>query len=136
MTETPARAAISFKRIIGYTLDPLQFSFRRNVSKNELPARCSRRMDCRLFLIATTSPASNGVVICPSPVRITSTFWLRTFTRTTECRLTITERFESVWGQIGVRVKTSAEGWTTDPPAASEYAVEPVGEQTIKPSQR
>ena len=46
------------------------------------------------------------------------------------------ERFESACGQIGVIAKTSAVGKTTAPPAASEYAVEPVGELMIRPSQR
>ena len=49
-----------------------------------------------------------------------STLRLSTLTRTTELRLTMTERFESVCGQIGVSVKTSAFGLTMAPPAASE----------------
>ena len=46
------------------------------------------------------------------------------------------ERFDSACGQIGVRTKTYAVGKTIAPPAASEYAVEPVGELTMRPSQR
>src|SRR5690349_5714329 len=118
MTETPARSAMSFKRIMAsdgrwpwlWTLDvglwtqtlvPLQFSFRRRVLKKELPARCSNWIDCALLRIVITSPAANGKVVCPSAVRITSTFWLMTLTSTVELRLTNTERFESVCGQIG-----------------------------------
>ena len=48
----------------------------------------------------------------------------------------MSERLDSVCGQMGVSANTSAVGNTTAPPAASEYAVEPVGELTIKPSQR
>jgi len=43
-------------------------------------------------------------------------------------------RFDSVCGQIGVSANTSAVGRTMAPPAASEYAVEPVGELMINPS--
>ena len=48
----------------------------------------------------------------------------------------IIERFDSACGQMGVSANTSAVGKTIAPPAASEYAVEPVGELMIKPSQR
>ena len=37
-------------------------------------------------------------------------------------------------GQIGVKRVTASSGWTIDPPAAREYAVEPVGVDRIKPS--
>ena len=50
--------------------------------------------------------------------------------------LTTTERFVSAWGQIGVTVRTLHSGLMIGPPAASEYAVEPVGVATIKPSHR
>ena len=46
------------------------------------------------------------------------------------------ERLDRACGQMGVSANTSAVGSTIAPPAASEYAVEPVGELTIKPSQR
>ena len=48
----------------------------------------------------------------------------------------INDRFVSVCGQIGVNAITSAVGNATAPPAANEYAVEPVGELKIKPSHR
>ena len=57
-------------------------------------------------------------------------------TRIVESSGKMMERFESACGQIGVSAKTSAVGKTTAPPAASEYAVEPVGELIINPSQR
>jgi len=37
-------------------------------------------------------------------------------------------------GQIGVRTRALSDGWTIGPPAEREYAVEPVGVETIKPS--
>lgn len=37
-------------------------------------------------------------------------------------------------GQMGVKSSPLTEGWTTEPPAEREYAVEPVGEARIKPS--
>jgi hypothetical protein len=43
-------------------------------------------------------------------------------------------RKERLRGQIGVRTRALREGWTIGPPAESEYAVEPVGVDTIRPS--
>lgn len=43
-------------------------------------------------------------------------------------------RKERLRGQIGVRTRALKEGWTIGPPAESEYAVEPVGVDTIRPS--
>ena len=43
-------------------------------------------------------------------------------------------RLVSVCGQIGVRQTALTVGNTMGPPAASEYAVEPVGVETIRPS--
>jgi len=37
-------------------------------------------------------------------------------------------------GHIGVSRMLLTDGWMTDPPAESEYAVEPVGVATIIPS--
>ena len=42
----------------------------------------------------------------------------------------------SEWGQMEVTTKQSVSGLTTGPPAAIEYAVEPVGVDTITPSAR
>ena len=46
----------------------------------------------------------------------------------------INERLVSVCGQMGVIARTFESGVSSGPPADSEYAVEPVGVQTIKPS--
>lgn len=37
-------------------------------------------------------------------------------------------------GQMGVRTIALSEGWTIGPPALREYAVDPVGVETISPS--
>ena len=37
-------------------------------------------------------------------------------------------------GQIDVNTSADSDGWTIGPPAESEYAVEPVGVDTISPS--
>jgi hypothetical protein len=37
-------------------------------------------------------------------------------------------------GQIGVRTRALSEGWTIGPPADNEYAVDPVGVETMSPS--
>ena len=49
---------------------------------------------------------------------------------------TTTERLVNACGQIGVIVSTLHSGLTIGPPAAREYAVDPVGVAIIKPSQR
>ena len=43
-------------------------------------------------------------------------------------------RLVRVKGQIGVRMIVLSEGWMIGPPADSEYAVDPVGVATIRPS--
>lgn len=60
-------------------------------------------------------------------------------------------RKESVWGHIGVIKRAGISGWTSEPPADSyekqfesisketgqkhtEYAVDPVGVETVSPS--
>jgi len=47
---------------------------------------------------------------------------------------TITGRFVSMCGQIGVMQTADTVGKITGPPADSEYAVEPVGVEMINPS--
>src|SRR5437764_15167945 len=47
---------------------------------------------------------------------------------------TMIDRFVRTCGQIGVITKTPDSGSRIGPPADSEYAVEPVGVATIKPS--
>src|SRR5436309_7159459 len=138
-TETPVFAAMSFRRVMGfggYTLPPRQCSFLRKVSQKELPAKCIRRTAWRLRRTVTRSPASSSLTSWPSALRMVEGLGLMMVTSIFVVRGRIKERFESVWGQIGVRPSTSAVGNTTAPPAAREYAVDPVGELTIRPSQR
>jgi hypothetical protein len=37
-------------------------------------------------------------------------------------------------GQMGVNTSALSEGWTIGPPADREYAVDPVGVETMRPS--
>mmetsp|Transcript_14948 Transcript_14948/g.49003 ORF Transcript_14948/g.49003 Transcript_14948/m.49003 type:complete len:231 (+) Transcript_14948:1477-2169(+) len=46
----------------------------------------------------------------------------------------MTGRNERVCGQMGVRSSAESEGWTMEPPAATEYAVDPVGVAMSTPS--
>ena len=41
---------------------------------------------------------------------------------------------ESEWGQMGVTMIAGTEGWIIEAPAATAYAVDPVGVDTIRPS--
>jgi hypothetical protein len=41
---------------------------------------------------------------------------------------------ERLRGHMGVRTRALSEGWTIGPPADNEYAVEPVGVETMTPS--
>src|SRR5512139_1018876 len=42
--------------------------------------------------------------------------------------------FVSVWGQIGVSTMQPVVGYSIGPPAERQYAVDPVGVDTIRPS--
>ncbi len=55
--------------------------------------------------------------------------------RTSEAGTTV-GRLDRVKGQMGVRMNASISGWRMGPPAAMEYAVEPVGVATMTPSAR
>ena len=43
-------------------------------------------------------------------------------------------RNDRLLGHIGVSTMALKDGWTMGPPADSEYAVEPVGVDTMRPS--
>src|ERR1035441_5338083 len=86
--------------------------------------------------MVTSSPLSSSPTIWPSAFRKAAATVLTALTRMVADSGRMIERFDSACGQIGVSANTSAVGKTIAPPAASEYAVEPVGELTIKPSQR
>ena len=90
----------------------------------------------RLRRMVTSSPASSSATSWPSALKIVAGRGVTAFTRMVDDSGKMMERLESACGQIGVSANTSAVGRTIAPPAASEYAVEPVGELMINPSQR
>src|SRR5688572_27776979 len=105
--ERPPPHVGGYGRLWVHTLAPRQFNLRRKVSKNELPARCSRRMLWRLRRTVISSPAARVVGGWPSALRMVSTRWESAFTMMVELRLTTTERFESVCAQIRSEEHTS-----------------------------
>src|ERR1017187_9612149 len=115
---------------------PRQCSLRRKAPKNEPCASWISRTERRLRRIVTTSPASSSATACPSALIKVAGGALMALMRMPDDSGKIMERFESECGEIGFRQKPSAVGKTIGPPAASEYAVEPVGELTMSPSQR
>lgn len=46
----------------------------------------------------------------------------------------MTDRNDRACGQMGVNRMAGTQGWQMEPPAAAEYAVEPVGVASITPS--
>jgi len=121
-------------RIACYTLAPRQCNLRRNVSKNDVPAGCTRLTVLLLRWIVTVSPWPTSALSCPSALKMAGAFDPMTFIWITESSPATTDLFDNVCGQIGVIANTFAVGQITGPPAASEYAVDPVGELTINPS--
>jgi hypothetical protein len=117
-------------------LPPLQPNFRRNVEKKLAPSGLRSRTERAARLSNTVSPASNPLKTCPSAVIVASNRVLNIRTPTVDARLNTIGRIDNVCGQIGVNTITSASGLTIDPPADNEYAVDPVGDDAIKPSQR
>ena len=67
-------------------------------------------------------------------VRYTLSSGPREVTRITLVSGTSTGRLVSMCGQIGVRQMAGTDGKMIGPPAESEYAVEPVGVEMIRPS--
>ena len=75
---------------------------------------------------------------CKRCVRPKEVAWfdeLRTRNVTEEEEGNTRGRNDKLRGQIGVRTIALNEGCTIGPPADSEYAVEPVGVETMRPSQ-
>mgnify|MGYP003341805836 CR=1 FL=1 len=103
-----------------HTCAPLQLSFCRKVLKKDVPAECRRRVDRSLRRITTDSPAAIGATTSPSADSSVSIRPLKARMPMVECKLTTTERFDKVCGQIGVSVNTPALGLTIAPPAARE----------------
>src|SRR5262249_3651234 len=144
MTETPARSAISLRRIIragalknreplmGVELRslltdvqshkgvPRQCSFRRKVSQKELPARCIKRAVRRLRRTRSWSPARISLIRYPSALKIVAGLGVMTLISIVASSGKIKALLERVCGQIGVSASTSAVGKITAPPAARE----------------
>src|SRR5580700_4421647 len=74
-----------------------------------------------------------GVPTWPSMVRNTLSGPCES-TRITLVSGTITGRLVNMCGQMGVMQMAGTEGKMMGPPADSEYAVDPVGVETIRPS--
>ena len=118
----------------GHTLLPLHFSFWRRTSGND---RSGSMTNGSFLLLLATRRTSPTCMACEDrPSTETKTFCSGTNRRTsiTDRSLTTVERLVSTWGQIGVITNAPESGRRIGPPAASEYAVEPVGVATIKPS--
>ena len=91
---------------------------------------------CSEARISTVSPWVNATPTWPSSVAIAPSSLLVRTTSISELAGTIRGRCVSVCGQIGVRINDGTAGLMIGPPAESEYAVEPVGVLTIRPSPR
>ena len=84
----------------------------------------------------TLSPLESGKLVCPSKLTVAcSPAYLKIGSKV-KCPSAgkISGRWPKECGQMGVSKKTSTSGATIGPPAAKEYAVEPVGVETIMPS--
>lgn len=80
------------------------------------------------------SRCSRGSPTCPSIVRYAVSLSAREVMVITMLSGTITGRFVNICGQIGVIQSASTFGKMIGPPADNEYAVEPVGVETMRPS--
>src|SRR2546423_1913063 len=109
------------------------FSFVRNTSKNVLRIRSSVQEYCDLLQI-TWSLSSRGTPTCPSIDKNASSPELCTSILISTVSRTTSGRCVSECGQTGLMTNASTDGIRIGPPAASEYAVEPVGVETITPS--
>src|SRR5260370_24288355 len=77
-----------------------------------------------------------GIPLCPSRVRKTDSVSPESFISMEDESWITSGRSLSMCGQIGVITKDSTAGCKMGPPAEREYAVEPVGLATIRPSAR
>ena len=82
----------------------------------------------------TQSPCLSLVPSCPSRVRNTAPESLSSHNSTLDPPGITRGRLVRVWGQMGEITNTSSVGSMIGPPAASEYAVDPVGVLIMRPS--
>src|SRR6266404_4003724 len=113
---------------------PLHFSFCRTTPKNDTPGSEASGKTRSDFLISTRVPVSMRSGSRPSTVRKTGYSSSVTSISMTASSSTMIERFVRTCGQIGVITNAPDSGARIGRPAESEYAVEPVGVATIKPS--
>src|SRR2546426_8631009 len=73
---------------------------------------------------------------CPSNVTMAPSSLLTSITATCASWGMTIGRLVRVWGQMGVRISAWTAGLRIGPPAAMEYAVEPVGVEMMSPSPR
>src|SRR5689334_6184563 len=109
------------------------FSFVRSTSKKVLRILSSVVWYCDLRQ-TTRSASLRGTPICPSMVRKASSPALCTSTEISTVSRTTSGLCESECGHTGATTNASTEGVRIGPPAASAYAVDPVGVEIIMPS--
>src|SRR5437763_13809543 len=92
----------------------------------------SRRTMCSDLRQTMRSPSRIGIPTWPSTLRYA--FSLPVFTTISICdeSLTTNERWVKECGETGVMTNALTDGVRIGPPAASEYAVEPVGVDTMR----
>src|SRR5439155_6288601 len=117
-----------------YTLLPLHFSFCRTTLKKETSGNAASGRVFFASRMLIVHPLFTRIGWRPSKVRKTGYSGSLTSISMIDVSATIIERFVSTCGQIAVITRTPDSGSRIGPPAESEYAVEPVGVATIKPS--
>src|SRR4029077_20834013 len=117
-----------------HTLLPLHLSFWRRTSGNERSGSMTSASLRSLLAMRRTSPTRMARHKRPSTDTNTSCSGTERRASMMERSLTTVERLVRTWGQIGVTTNAPESGMRMGPPAASEYAVEPVGVAMIRPS--
>src|SRR5260370_18050310 len=117
-----------------YTLLPLHLSFCRTTLKKETSGNAASGRFFLALLIVIGDPLLTRIGGRPSRVRKTGYSGSLTSISMSDVSATIIDRFVRTCGQIGVITKTPDSGSRIGPPAESEYAVDPVGVATIRPS--
>src|SRR5439155_9465262 len=128
-----ARQQSAFARR-GYTLLPLHLSFCRTTLKKETSGNAASGSVFLALRMVIVDPLLTRIGGRPSKVRKTGYSGSLTSISMSDVSATIMDRFVRTCGQIGVITRTPDSGSRIGPPAESEYAVEPVGVATIKPS--
>ena len=111
-------------------------------SGSAMPGLGQILLDLRFERIGHPWRHRRKICFCPQPVKdalgqikVTWLKKLRTRNVTAEEEGNTRGRNDKLRGQIGVRTIALSEGCTIGPPADNEYAVDPVGVETMRPSQ-